>query len=354
MKGWNIELPKLLYISCHESLEYEELSIFNKLGFDVFPIGHYTDQDNPIKSTLGKLPFRMNEEWLPIFKKYHDYDKMKSNILNMECGGRNPYMFRVKREFAELFDVIVVGYYEENITLNWEAFKGKPIVLRTISQYPLHVTPYRDQIKIVSLAENEECLLNRKPDYIIRQCVDTEFYKGWNPTTNFVLTVNKWLRKRGETSCWNAYQTISNNFNSIVCGFGNEDVFGALSDLSQEEIQQLRQKSRVYLSMCSKPGCVTYSFIEALSTGIPVVSVGPGLGSWHPNFKTFNVDKFIINGKNGFYSDNPTELVYYIKELMNNPSLAKQIGNEGRKTAIAYFSQEKCLEDWKNFFKECM
>lgn len=346
--------PKLLYISAHETLEWQECDLFNRLGFDVFPIGHYTDQDNPIKTTLGTLPFRISEEWLPIFKRYHDYEKMKINILSMECGGRNPYMFRVKKEFADLFDIIVVCYYEENITLNWNSFAGKNIVLRTISQYPLHVTPYRDKIKIVSLAENEECLLQRKPDAVIRQCVDTNFYSGWAPNTNYLLTVNKWIKNRGPVSEYDVYDYVSQHFNRVLCGFKNDDIPWAKPELTQEEIQELRRRSRVYLSMCSKPGCVTYSFIEALATGIPVVSVGPELGSFHKTLRTFNVDRFIQNGVNGFYSDKPPELIAYIKELMTNTSLAKQIGQAGRRTAIEYFSKEKCLKDWQSFFKENM
>lgn len=343
---------KLLYLSCHETLERDELTIFNKLGFDVFPIGHYTDQDNPIKATNGKLPFRFSDEWLPIFNKYHSYDKLRAKLSNIVCGGSNPYMFKLHKEFVKLFDIIIVGYYEENITINWDAIKDKRIVLRTISQYPLHVSEHRDKIKIVSLAENEECLLKRKPDAVVRQCVDTNYYKGWSPSTDYLLTVNKWLKKRGDTSCWKVYDYVSQGFNRIACGFGNEDIPWGISDLPQDKIQEFRQKSRVYISMCSKPGCVTYGFIEALSTGIPVVSVGPNLGSWHPSVKTFNVDRFIQNGVNGFYSDNPDEMVHYIKLLMNDASLAKRVGDAGRETAIQYFSEDKCISDWRNFFKE--
>ena len=343
---------KLLYISCHDALEYDELSVFNKLGIELYSVGHYTDQDNPIATKRGKLPFRLIEDGFERFKRYHSYEKLQNNICGLECRGKNPYMIRLKKEFVDYFDVVLVNYYEENITLNWEALQAKQIILRTIAQYPEHVCEYRDRLKVVSLSDREYMLSALKPDAIIRQYVDTNYFNNWNPTTNYLLTVNKWLKKRGEVSAWDVYDKVSRNFNRVICGFGNEDIPGALSDLSQDSVQALRRKSRVYLSMCSKPAGITYSFIEALSTGIPVVSIGPRLGAARPDVRTFDIDLFLKNGENGFYSDDPNELVSIIAELMRNPNLAEQIGYAGRQTAIQNFSQERCIEDWRDFFKE--
>lgn len=53
----------------------------------------------------------------------------------------------------------------------------------------------------------------------------------------------------------------------------------------------------------------------------------------------------------GFCSDNIQDLSLYCKMLLENDSLAKRIGLEGRKSAIEYFGKDKIKEQWTEFFK---
>lgn len=343
---------KLLYFSCHETLERDELTIFNKLGFDVFPIGHYTHPDTPIKSSRGSLPFSINPEFVEMFDRYHSYQEIVNNLSKMKCGEIAQYAFKINREFADIFDIVYIGRYAENLTINWSAIQKKKIIFRTISHFLTHVSQYLKYVKIVFLSENEKYLYGYKPDAVIRQPIDTDFYSGWTGGSSQVLTVNKWFKKRGDVSCYKEYEKITTGFNRLVCGFDNEDIPWAISGLSQEEIQKRRQSCGVYYSTCTKPGCVTYSFIEALSTGCPIVSVGPKLGSLSSKQLTFDIDKFIENGENGFYSDNVEELRNFLKQILLDKKLAEKISKNGREAAIKFFSEEKCLNDWKNFFKE--
>lgn len=343
---------KLLYFSCHETLEHDELSMFSKLGFEVFPIGHYTKFDQPIKSSREKLDIPVMQEAVDIFNRYHSYEKLKTKLSDIKSGSKGPYMFKVHPELARIFDVVVVSYYEENITLNWDTIKDKHVVLRTISQLQSHRSPFRSKVKTVALSPQEKFLHGYTPDKVIRQSVDTNLYSGWQGNSDVVLTVNKWLKKRGDVSAWDAYNQVTKDFNRLVCGFGNEDISWAISDLPQSKIQEIRQNAGVYFSTCSKPGGVTYTFVEALSTGIPMVTIGPNLGNFAPNVPSFDAHLFIKNGYNGFWSDDVRELKKYIRELINNKELAKQISINGRNTAIEHFSIEKCTQDWKDFFHE--
>jgi predicted RNase H-like nuclease (RuvC/YqgF family) len=60
-------------------------------------------------------------------------------------------------------------------------------------------------------------------------------------------------------------------------------------------------------------------------------------------------DEYIVNGKNGFLisGDDVNEAVEILKWLRRNPSKARQIGLEGRKTAMYYFSPERFKKDWE-------
>lgn len=343
---------KILYLSSHDCLEAADIQIFNSLGHDIFPVGHYSHPETPIKSGRDKFKGKVWQEGRIRFDRLYDYQEWASKLAGIKCWAGNPYLFKVNPDLVNPFDVVIVNCYEENLTLNWNAIKDKPIIFRTISQGVSHISPYRNNVKVVAMSENEESFRNLKHHAIIRQCIDTNYYNGWDRKNDCVLTVNKWLKKRGIISAWEVYSYVSKNFKRIAIGSGNEDVPGAMSDLSEEETQRYRRACGAYFSLCSKPGCVTYSFMEALSTGIPVVSVGPLLGSVSHQQMTFNVDKFIKNGVNGFYSDNASELIHYIEILLEDEKLGKKIGEAGRKTAIEHFSFEKAASDWKNFLKE--
>jgi glycosyltransferase involved in cell wall biosynthesis len=68
--------------------------------------------------------------------------------------------------------------------------------------------------------------------------------------------------------------------------------------------------------------------------------------------KNHDVDMFIQNGVNGFYSDDPAELRDILIGLMRDPGLVRRIGAEGRKTAIDLFNHDRYLADWRRVIAE--
>ncbi len=343
--------PKLLYMSCHETLERDELLIFDKLGFDIFSIGHYINPADPICSTVGSLDITINPELMEVYKRYHDINLVKAKMKNVKADVFDAYLFILHPEFVKLFDIIIVNHFGQNLKLNWDSFKEKFVVLRTVSQRIWDAGPYWSRVKRVFLSPNERFIHGRKPDAVIRQSVNEDFYSNWVGEEQSVLTINKWIKKRNQVSCWDIYKYVTKDFNRILVGFGNEDIKYAKTDVPSEEIQEYRRKSRVYFSTCSKPGAITYSFIEALMTGIPIVSIGPKLANIG-SYPTFEAHNFIKHGISGFWSDDPEQIKQHITSLLNDFDMAKEFSKEAREIAIKNFSFDKCLEDWKNFFKE--
>ena len=75
---------------------------------------------------------------------------------------------------------------------------------------------------------------------------------------------------------------------------------------------------------------------EAMMCGLVTVS-----------YKSHDVDMFIRNGINGFYSEDPKELADYIIFLSKNSSEFKKISDESYKTAIDVFNNDRYLHDWQ-------
>jgi glycosyltransferase involved in cell wall biosynthesis len=64
------------------------------------------------------------------------------------------------------------------------------------------------------------------------------------------------------------------------------------------------------------------------------------------NANNHDVDMFIKNGVNGFYSNDPAELREQLVYLMRNPAITRRMGEEARKTAINVFNHDRYLADW--------
>jgi glycosyltransferase involved in cell wall biosynthesis len=59
-----------------------------------------------------------------------------------------------------------------------------------------------------------------------------------------------------------------------------------------------------------------------------------------------DVDLFVKNGVNGFYSNEPGELREQLLALARGRGLARKIGLEGRRTAADLFNHDRYLADW--------
>ena len=82
---------------------------------------------------------------------------------------------------------------------------------------------------------------------------------------------------------------------------------------------------------------------EAMMCGLATVSLN-----------NHDVDMFIKNGTNGFYSDDFQELKLYLLYLVRNPEKARKIGKEGRKTAMNIFNHDRYLACWEDTINQLL
>lgn len=75
---------------------------------------------------------------------------------------------------------------------------------------------------------------------------------------------------------------------------------------------------------------------EAMMCGLVTVS-----------YKSHDVDMFIRNGINGFYSEDPKELAEFIIFLSEDNNAFRKIAKESYRTAIDIFNNDRYLHDWQ-------
>ena len=80
---------------------------------------------------------------------------------------------------------------------------------------------------------------------------------------------------------------------------------------------------------------------EAMMTGVIPVCL-----------RNHDVDRFIDNGRNGFYSDDPTELADWINELCRHQPRTRAVSAAARRTAIDVFNHDRYLTAWQRLMEE--
>ena len=332
----------LLYLSCHSTLEHDELKIFNELGFNLFSVGSYADPEQPLEDLRPPLKLNTKKQWIESFKRI---------CPNYAFNGRA----KLTKEFVDQFDLVLVSHFTHYLVDNWPLLRDKPLIYAPVGQsHPglekfLSTLRVKSDLKIIRVSETESVLEGYAGrDALIRPIVDSTEYSNWNGQNESIVTVNKWMKKRASICLFKEYCELTKDLPRVLYGQSNDDIEFSNGSPSYDDLRAGYRDFRVCLSMGTKPAPYTYTFMEALMTGCPVVTVGPKLGNGIT--PTYEAYKFIENGVDGFWSDSLAELKSYLKLLLSDHSLAKLISLRGREKALSLFDRETCKTAWRNFF----
>lgn len=328
---------KILYLPCHSILEFDEVKLLTELGHEVFSMGSYI---NPSVPHDLKRP--------PIEGKYDDH--LVSVATRYSKDNLHP-------DLIEPFDVIIVQHIPEWIINNWEIIKHKKVIWRTIGQSTSYIetqlAPYwRQGLRVVRYSPKEENIaFNIGTDAVIRFYKDPDEYKDWNGLKNETITVAQSMKRRGEFCHYDVFDEITTGFDRKLYGADNADSELWGGQLSYEELKAAYRDNRSFIYTGTQPASYTLSFIEAMMTGIPIVSVGEEIGNsvFRNEMDSWEIPDIIQNAQNGYISNNIDDLRNNLAELRDNHELARKIGEAGRQTAIELFGKEKIKQQWKEF-----
>lgn len=171
---------------------------------------------------------------------------------------------------------------------------------------------------------------------IIHHGVDTEQFKPLNiPKENTVLTVANDFVKRDYCLNYSGWKRVTSGLNTTLVG----DTEGlSKSASSTEELVQEYNKCGVYFNSSTLSPIPT-SLLEAMSCGCAVVSTA-----------TCMIPEIIQNGVNGYISNDEKELAYYLKLVLSDEGVRKELGNNARQTILQKFPESAFISKWNNLF----
>ncbi len=170
---------------------------------------------------------------------------------------------------------------------------------------------------------------------VIEHGIDTSF---WKPDSNIdrdnacLSVVNDWPNR--DWCCgYNLWQQTVQDLPIKV--FGKSPGLSKPAS-STEHLREIYQSSRIFYNT-SLHSPVPTVLLEAMACGCAIVSTANCM-----------IPEIIENGKNGLISNYPQELRGFLQLLLKDEDLAKELGDNARKTIVEEYNIEKFVNSWNN------
>lgn len=335
---------KILYISCHAILEYDEVKLFTELGHEVDSFGAYRDPRGAYTLPRpGIEGMKIKEEFI---------------ILT----GNTPKT-ELPPELIEKYDALIFmsGEQEGSLLANWSRIKHKRVIWRTIGQstqaIERAISPLRKEgLQIVRYSPKEAKIGQYAgSDTLIRFYKDPDEFTNWTGKEKRPVNFTQSLHGRGPYVHYDEIMASLVGFDGAkVYGTGNTElgIFNG-GEVTYDRLKEILRDARVFVYGGTYPASYTLSFIEAMMTGIPIVALGPKLVKI-PNadeFDYYEIPEIIRDGETGYVCNSIEDMRRRIDDLLNDTMLADRIGKAAREDAIQLFGKKQIAEQWQDFLK---
>lgn len=342
----------ILLLPCHSILEYDEFRLFHELGHNVFSTGSYITPKTPQDSCRPPIESNINET----------FPELLDSLCKWPCNKN--FEYNVNPVLLDWCDTVIIHGYRPFLENNAQNFwRGKKrVIYRTIGQSTDEAWLKTEReanwcrnFQIVRYSPKEKNIPNfAGEDALIRFAKKPEEYGPWNGQLNQVMMCCQHFKERGEFVCFEQLNDIATTFWTRLYGRGNENVEYGGKESTYEELMSAYRNHRVLCHAGTKPASYTLNFIEALMTGIPIVSFGAETCNIK-GIDLFEVPEILQNIKQfstytpELVSDNIDVLKKSVRSILYDWSFAEKISETNRLIAIDYFNFETIKQQWANF-----
>ncbi len=340
----------VLLLLAHSIEEHDQLKLLSDLGYDVFSIGGYINPGSPHDPKRPPLP------QVPYHPELQAVVDSLGTSDNLDAAKR-----RIPDEIIDWADTIICHHYEHTwLVPQWDRIRHKRVIWRTVGQSvegnermmaPLR----REGLQIVRYSPKERNIPGYAgEDALIRFYKDPDEWCGWTGDVSTVINITQHLRAREPYTNWGFWERVTRGLHRTPLGPGSDEI-GGPGELTLDEMQRWLREARVYLYTGTQPASYTLGLIEAMMTGIPVVSIGPEHMTIFPYGPQLFEGHEIVSAVDGAgwhwkpWSDDPIEARNKVSELLSSRSYAAEQSRVQRDRAIEMFGMEKIGAEWQAF-----
>jgi glycosyltransferase involved in cell wall biosynthesis len=302
---------RLLVFDCHEAWVYQLHVI-----------------DRQIDVVIG-LPGRATTGWDFFMRPLPP--NARCVRLEEVVGSGEPYHCIIAHSLTDLLDVkslegprlLVIHATLGGMVLDQRTVTPPDELRRTMSQYVrmigAHVMPV-SHLKGRSWGFNED---------VVPLSADLTDYIAYRGDLPCGLRVANQIRAKARTLKWDFHEHAFAGMPLTLVG-RNDDIPGLAPARNWNHLKEILSRHRfaVHTADPALEDGYNMATLEAMAAGLPV------LGNCHPTSP-------ILNGINGFLSDDPKELRACAWRLLHDRELAAQMGREAQKTVAELFTLQK-------------
>ena len=172
---------------------------------------------------------------------------------------------------------------------------------------------------------------------VIEPGIDTNLFSGYIGSSNSVITTGHLIPNRTEKGP-DVLRRVARDVKISCIGTGNDALTESGIQViphapSPEALVDTLKFQRAYFNPC---GVVCCAALEAMSIGMPVVTMRPG-----------NLSDFMVSRKNCFIADTEAEAVGRLEFLLENRDVAQKVGYNARASIVKRMSSRRCASRWK-------
>ena len=148
------------------------------------------------------------------------------------------------------------------------------------------------------------------------------------------ITVVNNLQSRGRRLGLDVYQAAARQLPLDLFGMGSLEI-GGLGEVANADLPAAMAAYRFFFNPIRYTS-LGLAIIEAMMVGLPVIGLA-----------TTELVSVIDSGKNGFVDTRPERLVGVMQELLQDPGLARDWGEAGRRYANVRFHINRFVAEWE-------
>ena len=338
----------ILLLTSHSIAEVDDLRMFTAMGIPTFSIGAYT---NPAAPTDDKRPALAGAPYFPDLeaacherRDWHAADDA-GQVIDWAKGD-------LPDEVLAWADTIIVHHFPEAwIGGNWARIRNHRVIWRTCGQSDPRLEramkPYRDDgLEIVRYSPREAEAFHAMgsfagQDIVIRFGKEPSDHLSWHGEMGTVGNVTQHMAQRGDSCGYSYYLQATADLPAAPAGPGSEALPGGIGALGYDDMFRYLAASRAYVYTGTRPASYTLGLIEAMMTGVPVVSIGESAFGAGGLFEGHLLT--------GYGYDNPAGAREFLRALLRDDILAADIGQMQRERALDLFGIQGVMDRWSGF-----
>jgi hypothetical protein len=338
----------ILLLASHAVAEYDDIRMFTDMGHDVFCPGGYQDPRQPGEGIRPGIPNApVHPELIEACEAQRREGGDPGPKIDMAKANLHP-------DVIDWADVIIVHHFVDQwIIQQWARIRHKRVIWRTCGQSNPHLEQAmaryrRDGLQIVRYSPAERRYFEPRKawageDALIRFGKYPDDYGPWVGDKVLVGNLTQDMAARGDACGYGFWMEATAGLLAEPAGKGS-DAIGGLGTLSYSGMLEYLRRLRAYLYTGTRPASYTLGLIEAMLSGVPVVSIDSG--SWGSGWGGDTLfEAHEIAGM--FYPADWARNV--LQRFLDDADYARRIGEAQRERAIRLFGIDEIAPRWQDF-----